>query len=133
MLKKDFKWTIPKLNIAIGPVILYVGLYQGTLVGKVDRHPLLLGQPWYLTRKTHDQHRLSPYYPGWGFSCQKGQKPFFLPNIGMEYRMKIEQNGGKLQKLGGHMTLTSYVGLYQEKPGMTNQPALTQNYTGRPV
>jgi hypothetical protein len=31
---------------------------------------------------------------------QRGQKPFFPPNIGMEYRMKIEQNGGKLQKLG---------------------------------
>ena len=47
--------------------------------------------------------------------------------------MKIEQNGGKLQKLGEHMTLTLYVGLYQEKPGMTNKPALTQNYPGRPV
>jgi hypothetical protein len=55
-----------------------------------------------------------------------------VPTIGMEYRMKIEQNGGKLQKLGGYMTLTLYVGLYQEKPGMTNQPALTQNYPGRP-
>jgi hypothetical protein len=35
--------------------------------------------------------------------------------------------------LGGQMTLTSYVGLYQEKPGMTSQLALTQNYQGRPV
>jgi hypothetical protein len=37
-----------------------------------------------LTRKTHDHHRLSPYYPGWGFPGQRGQKPFFPPNIGMD-------------------------------------------------
>jgi hypothetical protein len=32
-------------RITIGPMTLYVGLYQETLVGKVDRHPPLLGQP----------------------------------------------------------------------------------------
>ncbi len=119
--------------VATGPVTSYVGLYQENLVGKIDQHPPSLGQPWYSTRKTHDHHRLSPYYLGWGFPGQRGQNPFFPPNIGMEYRMKIEQNGRKLQKLGGHMTLTSHVGLYQEKPGMTNQPTLTQNHPGRPV
>jgi hypothetical protein len=30
-----------------------------------------------------------------------GQKSFFPPNNGVEYRMKIERNGGKLRKLGG--------------------------------
>ncbi len=67
-------------TVVQGPMTSYVGLYQETLVGKIDHPPPLLGQPWYLTRKTHHHHRLSPYYPGWRFPGQRGQKPFFPPN-----------------------------------------------------
>ncbi len=67
--------TATALGDFAGPMTSYVGLYQETLVGKIYHHPPLLGQPWYSTRKTYDHHRLSPYYPGWGFPGQRGQKP----------------------------------------------------------
>ena len=40
---------------------------------------------------------------------------------------------GNCENWGEAGPMTLYVGLYQEKPGMTNQPTLTQNYQGRPV
>ncbi len=116
-----------------GPMTSYVGLYQETPGRESWLPPTLVGSTLVATSKISDRHMLLSNIPWLGNSWSQGKKNLFPAKYWHGVWMKIEQNGGKLWKLGGQMTLTLYVGLYQEKPGMTSQPALTQNYQGRPV
>jgi hypothetical protein len=55
-----------------GPMTSYAGFVPGDS-GRENQLPEpLLGQPWFLTGKTHDCQRISLYLPGMGMSRSKG-------------------------------------------------------------
>jgi hypothetical protein len=104
------------LLITIGPMPSYVGLYQETLVWKIERRNDCWVNPGFWPGKFMTAKGIPQIYPGWGCPGQRGPKSFFPPNNEMEYSMKI---GGKLlfgqnkRCTTGPMTL--YVGLYQDR------------------
>jgi hypothetical protein len=100
--KSSRQFFFQKILAATGPMTLYVGLYQETLVGKIDRRNHWWVNPGFRPGKPMTAEGFPYIYLGWGCPGQRGPKSFFPSNNGMEYSMKIGVKQIFSPKILGH-------------------------------